>query len=174
MQRVVERAQVGVDLLVERAGQEAQPLPRLDGGPGEDDPVDLLLLQRPDRLGHGQVGLAGAGGADAEDDGVLVDRVDIALLVGRLGADRPAARGEDVEGEHLHRPVGGELEHRDAPLDGVGRQLGATAHRLDQLLEEADDGAALVGGAGDGDLVAADVDVGLPEGALDDAERLIT
>ena len=30
VQRVVQRAQVGVDLLAERAGQEAEPLPRLD------------------------------------------------------------------------------------------------------------------------------------------------
>ena len=42
VQRVVERAQVGVDLLAERAGQEAEPLPRLDRRPGQDDPVDLL------------------------------------------------------------------------------------------------------------------------------------
>ena len=71
VQRVVERAQVGVDLLVQRAGQEAEPLPRLDRGPGQDDPADLLGLQRLHGLGHGQVGLAGAGRADAEHDGVL-------------------------------------------------------------------------------------------------------
>ena len=46
VQRVVERAQVGVDLVVERAGQEAEPLARLDRRPGQDDPVDLLGLQR--------------------------------------------------------------------------------------------------------------------------------
>ena len=46
VERVVERAQVGVDLGHEVAGQEAEPLARLDRGPGEDDAVDLLGLQR--------------------------------------------------------------------------------------------------------------------------------
>ena len=92
VQRVVERPQVGVDLLVQRAGQEAEPLAGLDRRPGQDDPVDLLGLQRLDGLGHRQVGLAGAGRADAEDDRVLVDGVDVALLVERLGPDR-LARG---------------------------------------------------------------------------------
>jgi hypothetical protein len=85
VQRVVERAQVRVDLLEQRAGQEAQPLPRLDRGPGQDDAVDLLGLQRLHGLGHRQVGLAGAGRADAEHDGVPVDRLDVAALVQRLG-----------------------------------------------------------------------------------------
>ncbi len=45
VQRVVERSQVRVDLVAERAGQEAELLPRLDGRSGEDDPRDLLGLQ---------------------------------------------------------------------------------------------------------------------------------
>ena len=105
VQRVVERPQVRVDLLVQRAGQEAEPLPGLHRRPGQDDPVDLLGLQRLDRLGHGQVGLAGAGRADAEDDRVLVDGVHVALLVERLGPDRPAAGGQDVQAS-ARRPAG--------------------------------------------------------------------
>src|SRR5262249_5490382 len=58
-QCVVQGAQVRVDLLVRGAGQEAEALTRLHRGPGEDDPVDLLGLQRLDRLGHRQVGLSG-------------------------------------------------------------------------------------------------------------------
>ena len=34
VQRVVQRPQVGVDLLAQRAGQEAEPLARLDGRAG--------------------------------------------------------------------------------------------------------------------------------------------
>ena len=41
-QGVVERAQVGVDLVLQIAGQKAQAFPRLDGGAGQDDAVDLL------------------------------------------------------------------------------------------------------------------------------------
>ena len=103
MQGVVKRPQVGVDLLVERAGQEAEALARLDGRAGQDDPVDLLGLQRLDRLGHRQVGLAGACRANGEHDRVLVDGVRAVLLVQRLGADRAAAGGEDALGEHVGR-----------------------------------------------------------------------
>ena len=107
VQRVVERPQVRVDLLEQRAGQEPEPLPRLDRRAGQDDPVDLLGLQRLHRLGHREVGLAGARRADPEDDGVLVDRVDVALLVQRLRPDRAAAVGQDVERQHLGRPLAG-------------------------------------------------------------------
>ena len=173
MQRVVERPQVRVDLLVERAGQEAEPLARLDRRPGQDDPVDLLGLQRLHRLGHRQVGLAGAGRADAEDDGVLVDRVDVALLAQRLGADGAPAPGEDVERQHLGGPLGGALlEHADGAPDGVGGQRLALLDQLEQLGEEAL-GEGVVGRrAGDGDLVAADVHVA-GDRALDELEDLV-
>ena len=59
-QRVVERLQVRVDLLVQRAGQEAEPFAGLHGRPGEDDARDVALLQRLDGGGHREVGLAGA------------------------------------------------------------------------------------------------------------------
>ncbi len=103
VQRVVERTQVRVDLLAQRAGQKAKPLTGLHRGPGQDDAGDLLGLQRADRLGHGQVGLAGAGRADPEHDGVVVDRVDVALLIERLGPNRLAATRQDVQRQHLGR-----------------------------------------------------------------------
>ena len=58
---------VGIDLLVQVAGQEAQPLAGLDGRAGDDQPVDLAAQQQARAVGHGQEGLAGAGRADAED-----------------------------------------------------------------------------------------------------------
>src|SRR3546814_12916021 len=57
---------------------------------GEDDAIDLLGLQGLHCHGHRQPALAGAGGADAEGDDVLADRVDVALLAARLGAHRLA------------------------------------------------------------------------------------
>ena len=126
MQRVVQRPQVGVDLLVQGARQEAQPLPRLDGRPGQDDPVDLLGLQRLHRLGHGQVGLAGARRADAEHDGVRVDGVHVTLLVQRFGADCPPARRQDVQGQHVSRAHAGlAAQHGHDPLHRIGGELGA-------------------------------------------------
>ena len=67
---VVERAEVGVDLGHDVAGQEPEPLPGLDRRPGQDDPVDLAGLERLHAEGHGQVRLARPGRADAEGDDV--------------------------------------------------------------------------------------------------------
>ena len=64
VERVVERAQVRVDLGEDVAGQEAEPLAGLDRGPGEDDAVDLLRLQRLHRERDREVALAGARRAD--------------------------------------------------------------------------------------------------------------
>ena len=168
VQRVVQRPQVRVDLLAQRAGQEAEPLARLDRRAGQDDPVDLLGLQRLHGLGHREVGLAGAGRADAEHDRVLVDRVDVALLVQRLGPDRAAAVGQDVERQHVGRALGGlGAQHADGALDGLGGDALAGADDRDQLVEQALDEGDLGGLAAQRDLVAADVDVGV-EGLLDE------
>ena len=103
VERVVERAQVRVDLVGERAGQVAEPLARLDGRTGQDDAVDLLALQRLHGLRHREVGLAGSGRADAEHDRVVVDRVDVLLLAERLGPDALAARRQDGLAQHIGR-----------------------------------------------------------------------
>ena len=52
---VVEGPQVGVDLVSQTPRQEAEVLPRFDGGPGEDDAGDLLARQGVHGLGHGQI-----------------------------------------------------------------------------------------------------------------------
>jgi hypothetical protein len=170
---VTTRPQVGIDLLVQRAGQEAQVLARFDRRPGQDDPVDLLALQRLDRLGHGQVGLAGAGRADAEDDRVLVDRVHVPLLVQGLGPDRLAPVGQDVLGQHLGRAgVLAGVQHGADPLHRVRGQALAGAQDRDQLGEHLDRQGHRGRLAGQGDLVAADVDAGL-EVALENAQELV-
>ena len=65
VERVVERAQVRVDLREHVAGQEAESLPRLDRGTGEDDAVHGLGLERLHRERDREVALAGPGGSDA-------------------------------------------------------------------------------------------------------------
>jgi hypothetical protein len=63
---VVQRAHVRADLLLEGAGEEAEVLAGLDGRAGEDDPADALVHQHAHAHRDGEVGLAGAGGADPE------------------------------------------------------------------------------------------------------------
>ncbi len=107
VERVVQRAEVGVDLGHQVARQEAEPLAGLDRGPGEDDALDVLGLQRLHRHRHRQPALAGAGRTDAEGDHVGADGVDVALLAGRLrphGAALGAA--QHLVGQHLARALG--------------------------------------------------------------------
>jgi hypothetical protein len=95
MERVVEGPQVRRDLLGQIAGEEAQLLARLHGGPAQHDALHLALDQRRHRHGHGEIGLAGARRADAEDDVVLADGVDIRLLREALGRHRAVAVGDE-------------------------------------------------------------------------------
>ena len=89
MERVVERAQVGVDLGQHVAGQEAEALAGLHRRSGEDDAADLAGLEGLDGQGHGQVRLARPGRPDPEGHDVGRDGVGVGLLARRLRAGRP-------------------------------------------------------------------------------------
>ncbi len=95
VERVVERAQVGIDLLREVAGQEAQPLAGLDRGTDEHEPLDGVALERVDGAGDGEIGLAGARGADRERDVVLLDVLQVERLVRRAAVQVGAARAQE-------------------------------------------------------------------------------
>ena len=68
VQRVVERAQVRIDLLREIAGQEAQLLAGFHRGPHEHDALHRVALERVDGARHREVRLARSRGSDAERD----------------------------------------------------------------------------------------------------------
>ena len=86
MQRVVEGAQIGVDLLLQVAGQEAEPLARLHRRARQHDAVHRAGLQHGDGLGHREVGLAGAGRADAEHHLRARQRLHVGGLAGAARA----------------------------------------------------------------------------------------
>ena len=106
VQRVVQRAQVGIDLLRQVAGQEAEPLAGLDRRARQHDALHRAALERVDRTGHGEKGLAGARRADAEADVVAEDAADVAELVRRAPLQVGVARAQ-----------------RDRRLGRVGRAL---------------------------------------------------
>ena len=66
VERVVQRAQVRVDLREHVARQEAEPLAGLDRGAREDHAADGALGERRDRERHREIRLARARGADGE------------------------------------------------------------------------------------------------------------
>ena len=101
VQCIVQRAQVRVDLLVQRSGKKTEPLPCLHCRTRQDDASDLLGLQCLYGLGHREVRLAGTCRPDAEHDRVRIDRVHVPLLVQSLGPDRLAATRQDVQAQDL-------------------------------------------------------------------------
>lgn len=89
VERVVDRAQIGIDLLAEIAGQEAEPLAGFHRRARQDDLVDFLALEQLRGMGNREPGLAGAGGADAEHQLMALQGADVGILCG--GARAPDA-----------------------------------------------------------------------------------
>ena len=171
-ERVVERPDVGVHLLGERAGQKAQALPRLHHGTREDDAPDLLALERGHGHGHGEVGLAGAGRADAERDGVHADGVDVALLAGGLRTDGTSAiREQDVFAQGGRRELGAG-QKIDGAAHVVRRGLLPRLGDLDEVGEQGGERLHFGGVAFEDDGVAAHGDA-RGERVLDKVEQLV-
>ena len=91
VERVVEGAEVGVDLLLHVAGEEAEAFAGLHRGAGEHDAVHLAGLQHRHGLGDGEIGLAGAGGADAEYHVVAGQGLDVGGLARAARTDGATA-----------------------------------------------------------------------------------
>ncbi len=102
VEAVEQRAQIRIDLGRDVAWQEAELFAGFDGGANENDAFDGALAQHVDGHADRQIRLAGAGGADGEDDVVALHRFDVMrLAVGawtngtviRHGRDRCRNRG---------------------------------------------------------------------------------
>ena len=92
VERVVDRTQIGIDLLAHVARQEAEPLAGLDRRTGQDEALRLALLQERDGVADGEPGLAGAGRPFGEDELVLLQELDVEVLGRVAGADGPRLR----------------------------------------------------------------------------------
>ena len=157
MQSVVQRAQIWIDLLGERAGQEAEPLPCLDGRTGQDDARDLLGLQGLNTLCDCQIGLACACRPDAEHDRVVVDCVHIALLIQGLRANRTTSVAQDVCSEHLCRTCAA-AQQGYAAINGLLSQRLTRSQNRQHLADQGLSYADLLDCAGHLDLIAAHQD----------------
>jgi len=112
--------------LCQVAWQEAELFARLDRRTYQQDAPHLFTLQGVNRAGHGQVGLAGTGRADAEVDVVAENFLHIALLVQPAWTNHALARAQgntdfvdsrvfqlfdgrflQVQVDHFRRQVGG-------------------------------------------------------------------
>ncbi len=134
VQSVVEGPEIRIHLRHHVPRQEAQRLPRLDRGPGQDDPGDLPPVQSVDRQSHREVCLAGPRGTDSEDDLVLADGVGVGLLVACLRRDAAApVRDDNVPQDLLAAPV---RAHPVQALGRLGTRVVAALRELDEAVED--------------------------------------
>src|SRR5207248_9428105 len=76
------------------AGKEAWAFARLDRRSRQHDALHLVALERIDRAGDREIGLAGAGGADAQGQVMREDVLDVLHLMRRAAVQIGAARKE--------------------------------------------------------------------------------
>ena len=88
VERVVQGAQVRIDLGQQVTGQEAQPFACLNRGTGQNNARNLLLPKCLDSHGNSQKGLARSGRSDAQYNRILPDSLHVLGLSGSLGFDR--------------------------------------------------------------------------------------
>jgi len=112
---VVQRAEVGIHLFLQGAGEKSEALAGFDGRASQNDTADALANERLNGHGYREVGFAGSGGADAEDEVVALDRFEIAAL--RNGFGR-----EDLFPETALAAAGDERAKRDFRIRGDDAQ----------------------------------------------------
>ena len=86
--------QIRENLFLQITGQKPQRLAGLDRRAGQDDPAHLLLAQRRQGGRHGQIGLAGARRADAENHVVAGDGAQVFQAARRSWPPRAGLRAE--------------------------------------------------------------------------------
>ena len=153
-QRVVQRAQVGIDLGLEIAREKAERLASLHRGAREDDALDPLPGQRLHRLGDGEIGLAGAGRPDADHDVVVADRLEIVALALGLRHDRAAQPRQHDLPVARRRGELGRRSLRGQAVDVVGRHRLAHPREVEQSLDDRTGALELLGRPAQADGVA--------------------
>ena len=98
VERVVQRPQIRIDFLLQRARQKSQPLAGFHRRPRQHNAADLFVHQRRNRHGHRQVSFAGARRPNAEDHVGAFDGLQISPLVQAFGLESALAAGTLLAG----------------------------------------------------------------------------
>ena len=104
VERVVDRAQIGIDLFAHVAGA-SKPFAGFHCRPRQDTAVDFLALEHLYGLRDRQPGLAGAGRSGAEHQRVAFERANIAVLRGGARPHRTLAQIDFLEGRSRARRI---------------------------------------------------------------------
>ena len=95
VQRIVQRLQVRVELLLHVTGQESQLLPRLDSRARQNHAPHLPILQCAHRQRYGRICLARACGPHGKEQVVVLVKLDQTPLVNRTRTHRDAVIAEN-------------------------------------------------------------------------------
>ncbi len=93
--------------------------------------LTFFATRNDDGLRHREIGLAGAGRADAEDDVVGFDRVEVFPLVDGLGRHAALAGGRDTPFQEVLAQI-----DRPIPGDEVGCRLDVGVRELAALAQQ--------------------------------------
>src|SRR5215211_7721851 len=158
-QRIVDRSQIGIDLLAHVAGKEAETLSRLHGRARQNDAIHFLAFEQGDGMRHRKPGLAGPGRAGAEHQRVALERANIGVLAGCARAHRTLAQVDFLETRPRRRF---EIEQRslrdrmaDRAFDVAGDQIVAALELLVEPFQHAPSLLHRFAIAFDRDMVAA-------------------
>ena len=100
-QCIMQRPQIRVNLLIQRARKKAQLLPRLHRRTRQNNAADLLGVQRLHGFSHGQIRFTSTRRPQTKHNGVLVNGIHVFLLAQGFRADRLAAPSNDVLRQRL-------------------------------------------------------------------------
>ncbi len=126
-QGVVERTEIGVDLLLQRARQKAETFAGLDGRPRQDDARDTFLrAARAMPMATARYVLPVPAGPIPKTMSLCLDRLEVLALVHRLRRDQLLA--EIALPAALDQPAGG------SPRGRTSRRAGSCSGRRCELL----------------------------------------
>src|SRR5262249_35966131 len=151
------------------AGKESEPLARFDCRPRQDDALDRTAQHHVDGGGDREIGLARAGGTEAEHQLLLAERTDIGGLICAPRRDAALARAALlalVPERAMPRPI---LRQAERGIDGGAVHFEPA---LEALVKRRQGGARHLGadrGTRDGQAIAArdDGDAELPLDAVE-------
>src|SRR6266508_3129048 len=157
-ERVVKRAQIRIDFVLQVSRQEAELFAGLDRRARKDDAIDSLRHQILHGHRHGQKCFAGSGGTYSENDVVLFNRFEVKFLIGAARGDLFTTGRVDPllplqRFSQRRSAVVGDLFERVAQLAGRGRA--AFVEEFPVIFQDALDD-------GDVGLVAFDYQFGAP------------
>lgn len=153
---IVQRAEVGVNLVGEISRQEAQPLTGLYSGASQHNAVYLVSPEGKDGHGYSEEGLAAAGGTFGDSHIVVPDDGNIFLLTDGSRPDRLTAVSSH---QHItEKTVEGfffsGLHHLYCIAHLLRREAGAAADEGQKSGDGGDSASDPMSGAGDGQYIA--------------------